>query len=145
MKMNPQTNWAGFIDESSNRPDCSAVAGLAFRQLDIYIYFGLVWFGLERPSAKRADAWPKAASLPPSQGKVQCPPVGDQAGHRPEQRLGKKGERERGRGAAQTASPAQGRMHSRANSPGINQRAGRERGREAPRLVGHDLTPAWHP
>ena len=35
MKMNPQTNWAGFIDESSNRPDCSAVAGLAVRQLDI--------------------------------------------------------------------------------------------------------------
>ena len=34
MKMNPQTNWAGFIDESSNRPDCSAVAGLAVRQLD---------------------------------------------------------------------------------------------------------------
>ena len=35
MKINPQSNWAGFIDESSNRPDCSAVAGLAFRQLDI--------------------------------------------------------------------------------------------------------------
>ena len=36
MKMNHQTNWAGFIDESSNRPDCSAVAGLAIRQLDIF-------------------------------------------------------------------------------------------------------------
>ena len=34
MKMNPQTNSAGFIDESSNRPDCSAVAGMAVRQLD---------------------------------------------------------------------------------------------------------------
>ena len=36
MKMHPQSNLAGFIDESSNRPDCSAVAGLAVRQLDIY-------------------------------------------------------------------------------------------------------------
>ena len=36
MKMNPQSNLAGFIDESSNRPGCSAVAGLAVRQLDIY-------------------------------------------------------------------------------------------------------------
>ena len=35
MKMNPQSNLAGFIDESSNRPGCSAVAGLAVRQLDI--------------------------------------------------------------------------------------------------------------
>ena len=34
MKINPQTNWAGVIDESSNRPDCSAVAGLTVRQLD---------------------------------------------------------------------------------------------------------------
>ena len=38
MKMNPQSNLAGFIDESSNRPGCSAVAGLAVRQLYIYIY-----------------------------------------------------------------------------------------------------------
>ena len=38
MKMNLQSNLVGFIDESSNRPGCSAVAGLAVRQLDIYIY-----------------------------------------------------------------------------------------------------------
>ena len=40
MKMNPQTNWAGFIIEPSNRPDCSAVAGLAVRQLDIIHFTG---------------------------------------------------------------------------------------------------------
>ena len=38
MEMNPQTNWAGFINESSNRPDCSAVAGLVVRQLDTLQY-----------------------------------------------------------------------------------------------------------
>ena len=47
MKMNPQSNWAGFIDESSNRPDCSAVAGLAFRQLD-----NVYWPGLGKDSRR---------------------------------------------------------------------------------------------
>ena len=43
MKMNLQSNLAGFIDESSNRPGCSAVAGLAVRQLDIYIYIYIIY------------------------------------------------------------------------------------------------------